>query len=220
MGTGVDLLVPVKMLHSAKSRLLGAADRGVGDRARHAQLVVALLVDTMAAARGAEGVRRVIAVTSDLVVSAAVLAEGHTVLAEPPEGGLNAALRHGSDHLLAADPSARVGALQADLPALRSEDLADALIEAGAGRAFCADRQGTGTTMLLAAPGAPLLPEFGVGSAARHAASGAMSLVGSRPTLRCDVDTEDDLREAARLGLGERTRALLAERCHRDRRAC
>ncbi|APU17171.1 MULTISPECIES: 2-phospho-L-lactate guanylyltransferase [Actinoalloteichus] len=220
MGTGVDLLVPVKMLHSAKSRLLGAADGGVGDRARHAQLVVALLLDTMSAARGADGVRRVIAVTSDLVVSAAVLAEGHTVLAEPPEGGLNTALRHGSEQLLAADSSVRVGALQADLPALRSDDLAEALVEAGAGRAFCADRQGTGTTMLIAASGSPLRPEFGVGSAARHAGSGAAPLAGRRPTLRCDVDTEDDLREAARLGLGEHTRAVLAARCHRDRHAC
>ncbi|AOS65307.1 2-phospho-L-lactate guanylyltransferase [Actinoalloteichus hymeniacidonis] len=220
MCTGVDLLVPVKMLHAAKSRLLGAADDGVGNPERHAQLVVALLLDTLTAARAAEGVRRVIAVTSDLTVSAAVRAEGLTVLAEPPSGGLNAALQHGSTQLLSGDPTVRVGALQADLPALRSEDLAEALAQAGDRRAFCADRQGTGTTMLIAAPGSPLLPGFGVGSAERHAASGAVQVGTDRPTLRCDVDTEDDLRAAAGLGLGENTRAVLAQYRRCDRHAC
>jgi 2-phospho-L-lactate guanylyltransferase len=53
-------------------------------------------------------------------------------------------------------------------------------------------------------------PRFGPGSAAAHAASGARPLHGDWPTLRRDVDTDADLADAARLGLGPRTARLLA----------
>ena len=64
--------------------------------------------------------------------------------------------------------------------------------------------------MLLAArPGVGLEPCFGAGSAAAHAASGAMALPGDWPSLRRDVDTADDLADAVRLGLGPRTGAIV-----------
>ncbi|MGH3907155.1 MAG: 2-phospho-L-lactate guanylyltransferase, partial [Pseudonocardiaceae bacterium] len=65
------------------------------------------------------------------------------------------------------------------------------------------------TTLLLAAPGTPLAPRFGAGSAAAHETGGAVPVGLSLPTLRCDVDTESDLAEARTLGLGRRTAALL-----------
>jgi 2-phospho-L-lactate guanylyltransferase len=40
-----------------------------------------------------------------------------------------------------------------------------------------------------------------------------VALVGARPGLRRDVDTGDDLRAAAALGLGPHTRAVLAPVC-------
>src|SRR5436305_53480 len=54
----VDLLVPIKPLARAKTRLRDAAD----DEAAHARLVVALARDTLAAAAAAALVRRVFAV--------------------------------------------------------------------------------------------------------------------------------------------------------------
>ncbi|PWR10558.1 2-phospho-L-lactate guanylyltransferase, partial [Micromonospora acroterricola] len=72
------------------------------------------------------------------------------------------------------------------------------------------DAPGGGTVLLAAPPGVPLDPRFGVGSAAAHAASGALPLTGDWPSLRRDVDTAADLTAAARLGLGPRTAALLA----------
>jgi hypothetical protein len=101
------------------------------------------------------------------------------------EPGLNEAYRHGATLL-----GRHVGALQADLPALRPAELAAAIAAADGKRAFVPDRQGTGTTLLIAAPGEPLDPRFGVGSAAAHRSSGAIELIGDWPTLRCDVDTE------------------------------
>ncbi len=78
------------------------------------------------------------------------------------------------------------------------------------GRAFVADAEGTGTTLLVAAPGVTLDPRFGGGSAARHAASGAAALDGEWPGLRRDVDTPADLAAALALGVGPATRAALA----------
>lgn len=211
----VDLVVPVKPLHLAKSRLRAA--RGTADPA-HERLVLAVARDTIAAAGAAPGVRRVVAICSDPDAVAVLSADGVEVIADEPSAGLNPALRHGADLLRADDASAVTGAMQADLPALRPAELAAAVdaalaIFAGAAapRVFCPDRAGTGTTLLLAAPGVALNPRFGPGSARAHAAAGARPLDGPWPSLRCDVDTPADLAEAARLGLGSHTHAVLTE---------
>jgi 2-phospho-L-lactate guanylyltransferase len=200
----LDLVVPVKRLDRAKSRLVGAADGGVGDPRAHADLVVAVALDTILAASAADGVRDVVVVTSDPMLTAVLRAEGIRCVAEA-EPGLNEAYRHGASVLGGSGPGRHVGALQADLPALRSAELAAAIAAADGKRAFVPDRQGTGTTLLIGAPDEPLDPRFGVGSAEAHRASGAIELIGDWPSLRCDVDTEADLAVAAQLGLGART---------------
>ncbi|MGW1676684.1 2-phospho-L-lactate guanylyltransferase [Saccharopolyspora sp. NPDC002376] len=202
----MHLIVPIKPLHLAKSRLLGAADGGARRPAAHAELVTAVALDTVAAARRAEGVAGVVVITSDPTLTAEFTAAGVEVIADSPAAGLNAALRHGDAELQVA----RIGALQADLPALQPDDLAAAIRAAGADRSFCPDRHGTGTTLLLAEPGRPLAPRFGPGSADAHAESGAKPLLGPWDSLRCDVDTEADLRAARSLGLGPRTAAATA----------
>jgi len=205
----VDLVITVKPLQRAKSRLLGAADQGIRDRAAHAALALALVRDTAAAASATPNVRRVLVVTSDPTVADALAADGVATTPDRPDLGLNAAFAYGADLLRGTDPLARVAALQSDLPALRPEELAAALAEAAGRRAFCPDRQGTGTTLLVAAPGDPLDPRFGPDSAAAHAASGAVAIGIELPTLRCDVDTAADLTVAGALGLGGRTAALV-----------
>jgi 2-phospho-L-lactate guanylyltransferase len=212
---GVDLVIPVKTLDRAKSRLRGAADGGVGDRAAHESLVLALVRDTATAAAAASNVRRVLVVTSDPMVTDAVTAEGIDTTPDEPDLGLNEAVTHGWLELLKRDPGARVAAMHSDLPALRPEDLAAALEEAGADRAFCADRQGTGSTLLVAAPGRPLDPRFGTGSAAAHRSSGARRIGADLPSLRCDVDTAEDLAVAHALGLGKHTASAIGASCSR-----
>ena len=209
-------MVPVKPLHAAKTRLRGVADHGVGDPDAHAALALALAHDTVAAVLGGAGPSG---------------AAGDQ-LGPGGGGGAGGRRRRGGRRTCQAGstpPSCtaprscarpirahRVGALQADLPALRPSELDEALHDAaalfasGARRAFCPDAQGTGTTLLLAAAGAPLDPRFGAGSAARHRASGAVPLDAAGPGLRRDVDTGDDLCAAAELGLGPHTRAVLA----------
>jgi len=207
----VDLLVPVKPLHRAKTRLLGAADGGAGDPRAHARLALALARDTLAAAAAASCVRRLVAITSDPMVLDALAGDGVRTVPDSPDAGLNPALRHGERVLRGTDPGAAVGVLQADLPALRPNEL-DAAVRDGlarGGRVFCPDRSGSGTTLLLATTGHPLEPRFGAGSAAAHRGTGAAELAGNWPGLRCDVDTADDLAVARALGLGPATRFAL-----------
>jgi 2-phospho-L-lactate guanylyltransferase len=222
--SGVRLLVPVKSLAKAKTRLraatgdgsAGPGDGDGGDDGAHGRLSLALARDTVAAARATPGVRDVTVITSDRRVAAVLSGDGAGVLLDGPERGLNAALRRGAAILRARDPTAPLGALQADLPALRPHELADALAHARsaldghlAPRAFCPDTQGEGTTLLVCASGVELAPRFGAGSARAHERGGALRLRGVWPGLRRDVDTPDDLRRAAALGLGPATRDAL-----------
>jgi len=203
----VDLVVPVKRLVAAKTRLRDPA----GDPDRHTRLALALTLDTVAAARAAQRVRAVVVVTADRTV-AATLRESGVEVADDPLVGLNAAYDRGARLLRERDPGTAIGALQADLPALRPAELdaAVAAALAAGGRAFTADAEGTGTTFLLAAGGVALEPRFGGGSAQRHRASGSVPLDGAWPSLRRDVDTPADLAAAVRLGVGAHTRAALA----------
>jgi 2-phospho-L-lactate guanylyltransferase len=197
-----DLVVPIKRLDRAKSRLRGAV------AGAHAGLVLALLLDSVTAALEAEGVRRVLVVCEDDRVPLALRGTGAECVDERGLAGLNAALAYGADVLRERNRRGVVGALQADLPALRPKELAEAVALAEGRRAYCPDRPGSGTTLLLAAAGEALRPAFGPGSAAAHAASGAVAVGAGLDSLRCDVDTAADLAAAAELGLGARTAPL------------
>nr|WP_222132225.1 2-phospho-L-lactate guanylyltransferase [Pseudonocardia sp. C8] len=213
----VDLVVPVKPLPGAKTRLRGAADGGVGDLGAHLRLALALARDTVHAAVSAAAVRDVVVISSDPAVALEAGPLGAEVVTDPGRG-LNGALRHGAGILRSRDAGSAIGALQADLPALRPSELDDAVARAaalfatGVQRVFQPDEPGTGTTLLIAAPGLDLAPRFGGASAAAHRASGAVVLPGDRPGLRRDVDTAADLDAAAVLGVGDWTRAVIASR--------
>src|SRR5699024_8971368 len=127
--TNVHLVVPVKPLSIAKSRLRGAADTGRGDPTAHATLVAAVVLDTISAARAAQCVASVTAVTTDPQLRAELRAQNVETLPDGPASGLNTALHHGAQ-ALARRGARRIGALQADLPALRPGELDLALASA------------------------------------------------------------------------------------------
>jgi 2-phospho-L-lactate/phosphoenolpyruvate guanylyltransferase len=205
-----SVLIPVKVLAQAKSRLAGLS--GLAGP-RRAELALALACDTVTAVRGSDAVARVIVITDDQVAGVALAALGALIIPDEPRDGLNAALRHGAAYAVARWPGAGTAALSADLPALRPEQIGRALRAAAAWpTAFVADAAGDGTTLYTAAPGAEFRPAFGPGSRARHAAGGAAELgLDGIPGLRRDVDTPADLREAVALGLGPYSAPLAAE---------
>ncbi|MCD1269062.1 2-phospho-L-lactate guanylyltransferase [Microbacterium sp. MEC084] len=205
------VVVPVKGA-TGKSRL---------EHPDRAELATAIALDTIEAASRAERVAEVVVVTSDAHVAAEVegwrddvstgFARSTTTdsvrVIPDPGAGLNAAIAAG---IAAADATRPRAVLLGDLPALDPRDL-DAALDAAASRplSMVPDVEGRGTTLVTARPGVKLEPAFGDGSAARHRVAGFAELhVPAASTLRRDVDTADQLRAAAGLGLGPRTSAL------------
>jgi 2-phospho-L-lactate guanylyltransferase len=200
------LVVPVKPLPRAKTRLAAAAGP------HREELALAFARDTVAAALACPRVAGVVVVTDDGRAAPVLRELGAHVVPDEPDAGLNPALEHGARHAALLRPGGGLGALSADLPALRPAELSTALAAAARyDRAFVPDVAGSGTTLLAAAPGVPFQPRFGSGSADRHRGSGAHELaLDSIPSLRRDVDTEADLAAAVRLGVGPGTSAVLA----------
>jgi 2-phospho-L-lactate/phosphoenolpyruvate guanylyltransferase len=201
------VVVPFKGAPQGKSRLVGpgieAPDR--------AALALAFLGDALAAVGGVPDVTRVLVVTNEPLFGVRLVAD--------PGTGLNDAIAAGIAAARDADPEGSVAVLLGDLPALRTTDLAAALLEASAHPlAVVADHDGTGTTMTTAGPGVVVTPRFGAGSFARHRAAGHV-VVGANPesTLHLDVDTAEDLERARSRGVGPATSALLEPDVRRER---
>lgn len=199
------VVVPVKPASRGKSRL-------EVDGVARADLARAIALDTIEAAAACELVAQVVVVSHD----PALARESATIPAlrfvpEGAAGGIDAAVAEG---VAAVDPGARMprAALLGDLPALRPADLAEALrAAASVDRGAVPDAEGTGSTLVTAAPGVAWASAFGEGSFARHLALGCAALeVPDASPLRRDVDTAAQLEAAGAHGLGPRTTALLA----------
>ncbi|MEU6912724.1 2-phospho-L-lactate guanylyltransferase [Streptomyces olindensis] len=201
------LVVPLKPLAQAKSRLADTADDGL-----RPDLALAFAQDTVAAALACPAVRDVAVVTNDARAGRELAALGAAIIPDEPGSGLNAALAHGTGAVRSARRGSPVAALNADLPALRPRELSRVLDSAAEfPRAFLPDAAGIGTTLLSAAPGLELRPAFGTDSRARHRTSGAVELsLAAVDSVRQDVDTGDDLRSALALGVGPHTAAAAA----------
>ena len=202
-----SLVIPVKELARAKSRLSGLAGP------RRAELALAMAADTVAAAVACPVIAAVIVVTDDDVAGAALGRLGAVIVPDQPAAGLNPALVFGAAYADARWPGRGRAALAADLPALGPAEIGRALAAASRWpEAFVPDAAGSGTTLYTAGPAAQFCPRFGPGSRDRHRAGGAAELdLADVPGLRRDVDTPADLRSAAGLRLGPRTSALAAE---------
>jgi 2-phospho-L-lactate/phosphoenolpyruvate guanylyltransferase len=200
-----SVLVPVKVLARAKSRLAGFTD------ADRRTLVLAMAADTVAAAIACPAVGAVVVVSDDPDVRAVVAALGAHVTGDRPWAGLNAALIAGADYAHTRWPASGLAGLTADLPALSPAELAAALTAAAAvPESFVADVAGVGTTLYAARPGARFQPRFGPASRDAHRRAGARELdLPLAPGLRQDVDTIEDLCAAVELGLGRRSAAVV-----------
>ncbi|MET7641670.1 2-phospho-L-lactate guanylyltransferase [Streptomyces sp. NPDC005438] len=207
---GWSVVVPVKPLEQAKSRLASGLPEELRPR-----LALAFAQDTVSAALSAPSVRTVAVVTNDTEVAAELSLLGARIVPDLPRSGLNGALRYAADVLRDTSADIPLAAVNADLPALRGEELERVLERASRfSRAFLADQEGSGTTLLTALGGTELNPLFGPASRRRHRRSGAVEIpLPDVPSVRQDVDTERDLRAAQRLGLGRFTSTQVRVPC-------
>ncbi len=205
-------VLPVKSFGRAKQRL----HEGMPARWRR-ELAEAMVTDVLAALSAVRGLDRVIVVTGDFAAVKLAQAAGVAIVHDPEEAGQSAAALLGIE---AAEGADRVLLVPGDCPALLPAEVEGLLTAESAPRAvtIVPDRHGQGTNALLIAPPDALVPAFGLGSFARHAAraraAGAEVKVASLPSLTLDVDTPDDLEAlraalARRPGAAPRTRALL-----------
>ncbi|RFA08655.1 2-phospho-L-lactate guanylyltransferase [Subtercola boreus] len=203
-----SVVVPVKGTDLSKSRLAELPATVLVRR----RLALAFALDAVGALSASALVGEIIVVTSDPESAAALAELGARILADPGEG-LNVAIATGLTEARRRHPGAPVAAITADLPSLTTADV-DSALRAAAEHpaAFVADFEGVGTTTITARPGVSLVPQFGIGSAAAHAAAGLVPLeVPLTSTLRRDVDTPSDL-SSVDATAGEHTRrALRAE---------
>ena len=196
------IVVPLR-LSDAKSRL------AMQPALQRRRLVVAMACDVLATAATCSVVGEVVLVADEpgrLAVREAGITDIAMLL--DPGTGLNDAIRAG-----AKGAGGPVCAVLADLPCITPQALAMALAACAGGPAIVCDAEGIGTT-LLAAPAAQFLdPHFGPRSRAAHVGAGAREIgdpvPGTFAGVRRDVDSEIDLWDARRLGLGPFTSAVV-----------
>lgn len=201
VGDRWSLIVPVKRLESAKTRL------AVDIEAR-ADLAVAMAYDTVCAALSCDEVAEVVVVTDDVRAHQALAEIGARIVPDTPDAGLNAALEFGATNAR----SDRLATVSSDLPALRSSELATVLTGAAAHQqSVVADLPGSGTTIYAVTDLRRFAPRFGPESFAAHRHGGAVDITSvAGPSVRQDVDTIEALRDAVSLGIGPATEKALA----------
>jgi 2-phospho-L-lactate/phosphoenolpyruvate guanylyltransferase len=190
-----DVLIPLKRLDAAKTRLAPALTNG--ERGR----LMAGMLAWVARAAVRAGAGRVALASSDPVDPELARELGVECVSD---GGLpwNEGLLHARS--LLDRPTAAVLYLAGDLPLVDAADVT-ALVEAGGvGSAVIGRAHDGGTNALWVCPATALVPAFGAaGSAAVHAARaqehGLAAITVDRPGIAHDVDTPADLAAVRRL---------------------
>jgi 2-phospho-L-lactate guanylyltransferase len=183
-------LVPVKALAEAKGRLapsFGPLQRRL--------LAIAMFEDVVAALQAVPALEAPVVVSPDREVWRRADAMGCRVVEEPAGGrDLNGALTAAAASL--PPGAAPLLVVAADLPLASAPALEQVLAAARAPVVVVPSHDGGGTNVLAWREPASFAPRFGPDSAARHlAVPGAVRV--DEPGLALDVDTADDLRQAA-----------------------
>jgi 2-phospho-L-lactate guanylyltransferase len=208
-------VLPIKSFARAKLRLGDAV--GGSDRRELADAMVADVLAALAAAP----IDDVIVVTAEPLAVRAAERAGATIVEDPEERGQSAAALRGIDAAVVRGAE-RALLVPGDCPALDPVELSHLLARPSTPPqvVIVPDRHGSGTNALLLTPPEVIVPAFGPGSFARHAArahaAGASVRVAELPSLALDVDTPADL-AALRSALDGRPRAAARTRVVLDR---
>jgi 2-phospho-L-lactate/phosphoenolpyruvate guanylyltransferase len=209
-------VLPVKSFGRAKQRLgeaVGAPER--------AELAAAMVGDVLSALAAVHELDELVVVTAEPIAARAAGRAGAAVIEDPDEAGQSAAAARGIDAALVRGAD-RVLLVPGDCPALDPDELSALLRRPSPAPSvvIVPDRHGSGTNALLLTPPEAMVPAFGPGSFARHAArahaGGATVRVSELPSLALDVDTPGDL-AALRAALDGRPQAAARTRAVLDR---
>ncbi len=187
------VVIPMKPLHEAKSRLSGALE---ADERRDMALL--MLEKVLGEALACAFPKEVLVVTPDPDVKALAAARGASVVMEKAAAGLNTAVKVG----LAAAGERRHGKaliIPADIPFATAADFQEVYDACCAphGSVIVPCRRLEGTNAMIVPLPTPLQPSYGAGSFRRHLAG--MRSLGLNPKVvfrlgvSLDIDEPDDL---------------------------
>ena len=193
------VIVPIRSLTEGKTRMGGYPSAP--------SLAGAFCTDVITACRQCPEIEETYVVSADPAVLDVATSLGARTFREDQARGINAAIASVRSEL---PPGAAVIAILGDTPCLDADVLstvADAAREFPT--SFVPDAAGTGTTMWCSTD-QEAQPHFGEHSRAHHRRAGAIELGAADNSVtwakaRRDVDTEIDLWDAQRLGVGPAT---------------
>ena len=197
-------IIPIRSFTEGKTRL-------TVPRADNPSLIQAFADDVIHACSTCPEISRTVVVSPDPQVLALAQDRGCGILEEPGATGINEAIT-----LARTNIQGPVIAVLGDTPCITGEILTMVLDEAhDKSTSFVADAAGVGSTMWCVQPPSSATSHFGHHSRAEHRAHGAVELGTSKASpdwarARRDVDTDIDLWDAIRLGLGPASSELLS----------
>jgi 2-phospho-L-lactate/phosphoenolpyruvate guanylyltransferase len=196
-------IIPIRSFTEGKTRLRIP-------QAKTSSLIQAFADDVIHACSTCPEISRTVVVTPDPKVLALAQDRGCEILHEEGATGINEAIDVARTNI-----EGPVIAILGDIPSLTGEILTMVLQEARAYRtSFVADAAGVGSTMWCVQPPSSATSHFGHHSRAEHRSHGAVELGSGNASpawarARRDVDTDIDLWDAIRLGLGPASSELL-----------
>lgn len=197
-------IIPIRSFTEGKTRL-------TIPRANTPSLIAAFADDVIHACSTCPEISRTVVVSPDPQVLALAQERGCEILQEQGATGINEAI-----NLARANIDGPVIAILGDTPCITGDILTMVLLEARDHRtSFVADASGVGSTMWCADTTSSATSHFGHHSRAEHRAHGAVEVGAHNASpewarARRDVDTDIDLWDAIRLGLGPASSALLS----------
>lgn len=198
-------IIPIRSFGDGKTRLHVPA-------ATTASIIQAFAEDVILACTMCPQIARTVVVSPDSVVLTHATDRGCQIHAEDSAAGINTAIDH-----VRSNVSGPVIAILGDTPCLTASDLTAVLEQAARHDvSFVPDTSGVGSTMWCAHANSSARSHFGHHSRAEHRSHGAVELGSGNASAqwaraRRDVDTDVDLWDAIRLGIGPASTALLAK---------
>ena len=176
---------------TGKQRLAGRLDQG-----QRRQLVMAMAEDVLSALVASPQLAGVALTTQDPELAGLAERLGTQIIPDPGEGGLNGALSHACDVLM-AEGAQSVLIVHGDVPELTPADIAELCTAHEGGVTIARAASDGGTNGLLLSPPDVIALQFGVDSCAAHVS--ATQNAGLRPKvlaiagLNHDIDEPEDL---------------------------
>ncbi len=208
--SGIFVIIPVKKLSEAKSRLSPLLSEN-----ERKEFCLKMLEDVLAAIAAKRGIYKTIVVSRDPRVLQ-VAKKFHVFPYRENQSGLNQAISEAIDYCISMDAEATL-ILPSDIPLVSSEDVSKILaFDETSSVVICPSRGGNGTNALLLNPPKAIIPLYGENSFQRYINEASKQGISFRvyrsPRIALDIDNVEDLADFFALN-AEKTRAyrFLAE---------